>query len=269
MRKIDIHCHTTLSALRETVPSSARIEEIEKNMKLHDIEATVVLASYYPAHGKGISNFRLLHWIREKPRFLLFGSLDFQYFFPSGYKELVELAEGRYLRGIKIYSGYQKIDFCSEKVSKVLELAEAHRLPVMFHGGFIQGKETDLDFAFSPGHLSTLLDRFPEVSFVVSHLAWPHVDLLIELVKKHPNLQADMSGMLDSFKTPSTFSDCAAGIRKYLDACGPKRLLFGTDFPIQTHEHSVRLVEEAMTGFSDREKRSVYYENAKSILGGC
>ena len=48
--------------------------------------------------------------------------------------------------------------------------------------------------------------------------------------------------------------------------CGPKRLLFGTDFPVQTHEDSILLIEESMKTYSDQDKQDVYHDNAARIL---
>lgn len=266
MQKIDIHCHTTKSRLTNIVPSSAEISVIEYEMRLYNIEYTIVLATYFPNEGRGISNYRMLHWIQDKPAFKLFGSLDFQHYYAAGLRELIELAETGNLFGIKIYSGYQNIDFESINFFNVAALAEKYQLPLMFHGGFIQGHETDLRRSVTPDLIATVAKKFPFVSIIISHLAWPWVDELIKFVLQFDNIYADMSGMLDSYLTPHFFTDCMYGIKKYLAACGPKRLLFGTDFPIQTHADSVKLIETAMEGFSDHDRAQVYYHNAADLL---
>lgn len=266
MRKIDIHCHTTRSALRNTIPTSATLEAIEEQMRRHKIDYTVVLATYFPKEGKGISNYRLLHWLQGKPGFKLFGSLDFQHYYAAGLRELTELAEEGHLSGIKIYAGYQKIDFASKYFQSVAKLAQQYHLPMMFHGGFIQCHEDDVQLAVSPKQFSQIAHHFSEVPMIISHLAWPFVRELIELVLSYDNIFTDMSGMLDSFKMPHTLPACVQGLKHFLEACGPGRLLFGTDFPIQTHADSIQLVELAMTDFSEADRELVYYGNAKNIL---
>lgn len=266
MRKIDIHCHTTRSQLQEIIPASASLSTIECEMRLHDIEYTVVLATYFPKQGRGISNYRMLYWIQDKPAFKLFGSLDFQYYFAAGLRELVELAEAGYLHGIKIYSGYQDIDLDSDKFIRIGKLAEQYQLPLMFHGGFQQCHETDTELAVSPQLIASVAKKFPYVPVIISHLAWPFVQELIEVALQFDNIYADMSGMLDSYKTPHTLLECVEGLKKYLGACGPKRLLFGTDFPIQTHADSVQLIELSMSDYADMDRKDVYYNNAASLL---
>lgn len=266
MRKIDIHCHTTRSCLKNIIPPSATLETIEKEMRKHDIDCTIVLATYFPKEGRGVSNYRLLHWIKENTAFRLFGSLDFQHYFAAGMRELTELAEAGSLYGIKIYSGYQEIDYNSDKFQRIAKLAEEHCLPLMFHGGFLQCHESNKTLAVSPKQFKNVAHDFPEIPIIISHLAWPFVDELIDVVLRYENVFADMSGMLDSFKTSHKLPECIEGLKRYLGACGPERLLFGTDFPVQTHSDSVKLVELAMVDYSDTDRQCVYYSNSKSLL---
>lgn len=266
MRKIDIHCHTTRSQLQEIVPASATLSTIESAMRLYNIEYTIVLATYFPKEGRGISNYRMLHWIQNKPAFKLFGSLDFQHYFSTGLRELAELAEAGCLHGIKIYSGYQDIDYDSDKFKRIAKLAEQYQLPMMFHGGFQQCHESDIKLAVSPQLIASVAKKFPHVPVIISHLAWPFVQELIEAVLLFDNIYADMSGMLDSYKTPHTLPECVEGLKEYLGACGPKRLLFGTDFPIQTHADSVQLIELSMSDYAERDRKDVYYNNAARLL---
>lgn len=266
MRKIDIHCHTTKSILKGIIPKSATLESIEHEMRIHNIELTMLLASYFPKQGKGISNYHVLHWLKGKPAFKLIGSLDFQYFFSTGIRELTELAEDNHLAGIKIYSGYQDIRYSSKQFHQVAELAAKHQLLLMFHGGYIQCHESDKDMAVSPHEIAAIAHQYPSIPIIISHLAWPFVDELIQVTLSYDNIFTDSSGMLDSFKTSHTFDACVEGIKRFLGECGPERILFGTDFPIQSHIDSIRLIEQAMIDYSFNDKKCVYFNNAKKLL---
>src|SRR3989338_1916292 len=129
MDKIDIHCH--ISRRKSRTPGQwCRPSDIIANMQKYDVQKTVVLASYRPDTGSGVSNFRVKEWIREYPELLFFGSLDFETYFKQGSDELEELGETHSICGIKIYSGYQKIDFDSADFNKVYELAKKYGLPL-------------------------------------------------------------------------------------------------------------------------------------------
>jgi hypothetical protein len=93
MKKIDVHCHTTNRILTDAANSDASLEAIAIQMKEYGIIHTILLATYFPQRGTGISNYRLRHWIKGKPEFSMFGSLDFAHFFYQGYNELEEMAD--------------------------------------------------------------------------------------------------------------------------------------------------------------------------------
>ena len=149
MKKIDMHCHTSKRMLQDTCSSSASLETITELMQKHEIEKTVLLATYFPHKSSGVSNFRLLNWIstyqqyqsaiQEGDKLIMFGSLDFEHYFYQGFNELEELAQQRKIHGIKIYTCYQNIDLQGEKLKRVAQLAQLYQLPMMFHCGYSSG----------------------------------------------------------------------------------------------------------------------------------
>jgi len=271
MRKIDIHCHTTNRKLEDILPKSATLDTILEEMHKHDIEKTVVLATYFPHRASGISNFRLLHWIRGIPRFNMFASLDFEHYFYQGINELTELAEGNLIKGIKLYTCYQNIDLKSPNFKEIISIAKNHKLLLMFHCGYSYscmrhyGRITVTE-SVKPSHLDFLIKNNPEVNIIISHLAQPFTDELIVLAKKYPNVYSDTSGLIDSKFSRHKIPESIEDIKKFLGECGPKRLLFGTDFPVQTHEDSIFFAEEAMKEYSFPDKQDVYYNNARRLI---
>ena len=105
--------------LKDTVSSDASVNFIEKKMKENNIEKTLLYASYFPNKGTGISNYRLYNWIKDKPNFNMIGSLDFSYYGLQGYNELKELKG--IIKGIKIYTGYQRVYTNSNLMKKILD----------------------------------------------------------------------------------------------------------------------------------------------------
>ncbi len=269
MKKIDFHCHTTRSVPKHLVSEVADIPAIENLMNKFDVEQTVLIATYFPEKGTGISNFRMYDWIRDSPNIHLFGSLDFGTFYRRDLNELEELAERRIAKGIKVYSGYQDIDYVSDKFSAVLAVARKHGIPVMFHSGYTYVRGEDrLPDDCHPDLMRRLAQDNPNNIFVASHMANPHIGALIDATKACPNIYVDTSGLINSKSDRKDIPDCIEMIRKYLEECGSSRLLFGTDFPVQTHEDSIYIVEQAMEGFAAVDKRAVYYDNAQRLLYG-
>lgn len=269
IKKIDFHCHTTNRRLPNAISPSATLDTIAEKMAEHDLEKTVVLASYFPHRNSGISNFRLYHWIRNRPEFLMFGSLDFQHYFFQGYNELEELANMRALSGIKIYTCYQQIDLNSEKMLKVEELANEYRLPLLFHvGGSYQARRTTGKLTIAnlvtPKDVKKVAERNPDLEIIIAHMGKPFFEELFEAINETPNLYADMSGLIDSKHNPDERSDGVREVREFVSKCGSSRLLFGTDFPVMSHEDAIYFIEQA--GLSREQRENIYYNNAWKIL---
>jgi len=270
MKKIDIHAHTTNRPFHG-VSGAAGLDALAEKMKEHDVEKTVVLATYFPHRGSGISNFRMLNWVQDRPEFEMFGSLDFENYFNQGYNELSELLEGQQIKGIKVYTTYQEVDLGSDNFARLVELAKKYRAPMVFHCGNSYSsmrkygrpairnmvKASDLEF---------VAQENPEIDVIAAHMSKPYFNELAEVVNRNENFYTDMSGLISSHSEAGQLPYCARKVRQFLERCGSGKLMFGTDFPVQTHEDSVYIVEEAMKGFSDRDKQDVYYNNARRIL---
>jgi predicted TIM-barrel fold metal-dependent hydrolase len=271
MKKIDIHCHTSNRAIRDVATTIPNIQAIETLMDQYDIEQTVLLATYFPHKQSGITNFRLYDWIRDNPKFVMFGSMDFKYYPKQGINELEEMAERDLISGIKIYTCYQDIDISSSIFNTVLGIAKKYGLPMMFHTGLSYASMRKYNTStIASMHTAKMFEGLvadnPSIPFILSHMSKPFFEEIYEVCKTYPNAYTDMSGLIDSkfdkVEIPSTIEV----IRKFLEICGPKKLLFGTDFPVQTHEHSILFVEEAMRGFAEVDKQLVYYENANQLI---
>lgn len=281
MKKIDIHCHTSTRTIKDVPDGDASLQNILRYMDAHDIEKTVVLATYFPHKRTGVSNFRLAHWLSGRcstmtdeglGRFVMFGSLDFEHYFLQGFNELEEMASDGLIKGIKIYTGYQKIDIASSEFESVMKLALSYDLPVMFHAGYSYSSmrkygKPSIEVGYSAESLRKVADRFPEVNMIFSHMSKPFFHEMLFAAKELPNVYTDMSGIIDSQHDEKEIPVCIQEIKLFLQECGPSKLLFGTDFPVQTHEHSVGFVWESMSrDFSKAEIEDVYYNNAARLL---
>jgi predicted TIM-barrel fold metal-dependent hydrolase len=259
-------------------------------MQQHDIVQTVLLATYFPRQGTGISNYRLRYWLQARPEFTMFGSLDFEHFFYQGLNELEELATQGSIKGIKIYTAYQQIDLHGADFRRVAQLASDTGLPLMFHGGVsyntwqaLGGMQHVLALADvppddmppiarddhkRPRDFEAVAQAFPKVNVIVSHLCKPFFTEMIAVLQRNANLFTDMSGILDSKLDAANRDQCVAQVRRFATECGPEKLLFGTDFPVQTHADSVYVVEAALKDFSTHARKQVYFANANRIIFG-
>lgn len=273
MRKIDIHAHTTNRPMRSTGENYATLDILSQEMKKFDVEKTVLLATYFPHRSSGVSNYRLLNWANGRNEFLIFGSLDFEHYFYQGFNELSELAESGKIKGIKIYTCYQNVDLKGDKVERVIGLAKKNMFPVMFHTGYSYSSmrtlgKPSVSEMVRASDLEFLAKSHPYVPFIFSHMSKPFFADMIKVAKANDNVYTDMSGLIASHheKDRADIPEDVEKVREFLEKAGPEKMLFGTDFPVQTHEDSVYFVEEAMKGFKDKHREDVYYNNARRLL---
>lgn len=274
MKKIDIHCHTSSRIIKDVFDGDASLKNILRHMDHSDIDKTVVLATYFPHKGTGVSNYRLLHWIskldpKERERFLMFGSLDFQYYFKQGYNELQEMADEGLIHGIKIYTGYQKIDVSSDKFNALMKLAMWHHLPVMFHAGYSYSSmrkygKPSIEPGYSAESLRKVAGKYPDISMIFSHMSKPFFHEVLFAAKECPNVYTDMSGVIDSIHDEKEIPICIEEIKLFIRECGDQKILFGTDFPVQTHEHSIYMVVKAVE--DELSRQNIFYDNAARLL---
>jgi len=265
MKKIDVHAHLP------TFRAEKAVWDLKRKMEEYDVEKTVILASYFPHKGTGLSNYRLYDIVRDHEGLDMFGSLDFGNYFRQGVEELASLAEMGRVCGVKVYTGYQDVDLKSDNLKRLFSLVETYGMPVMFHTGYsfmaqrMQGTDSYTSMV-GARELEFLVDSWPEVQFILSHLSKPYFNDMIDLAKKYTNVYTDMSGLIDSTHEQAELPDCVVETKRFLGEVGPTKLLFGTDYPVQTHEDSVYIVEEAMMGFSDDDKDLVYRGNVRRLL---
>lgn len=122
-------------------------------------------------------------------------------------------------------------------LSPVLELARAHRAPVIVHCGILRVKLRDLfgiprpyDLSFAdPLHVVPAANRFRDVSFVIPHFGGGFLQHALMAASQCENILLDTSSSNDWMATQPWRCDLAGVFRAALGACGAERLLFGTD----------------------------------------
>jgi hypothetical protein len=73
-----------------------------------------------------------------------------------------------------------------------VELAIQHNLPFKIHTGYYAGQGKMPVERIKPGHLCSLLQRYPQARFVLMHIAYPYNDELVAIAKHYPNVYVDM-----------------------------------------------------------------------------
>jgi predicted TIM-barrel fold metal-dependent hydrolase len=180
----------------------------------------------------------------------------------------VKLAEEnkREVKAFKVRLGYVKASAESPVFDKLYDYAESERLPVLFHTG---------DTAFSTGDLSRshpltldgLANKREEMTIILCHFGNPWFEDVAELIYKHPNVYADISGLITGGAYAEKYAEWLA--KKISEAiyfaAGADKVIFGTDYPVTKHSETLALVRRLEVDEGDKGK--ILWRNAKRVFG--
>ncbi|MGC1275119.1 MAG: amidohydrolase family protein [Planctomycetaceae bacterium] len=147
-------------------------------------------------------------------------------------REMREGHEELGLKGIKLlpmYAGFRPDD---RSLDPLWEYATQHRLPVLLHTGTTFIAQAPLDCTL-PRRLDPVATRFPEVKIILAHLGHPYEGECVVVIRKHPNVYADVSAL---HYRPFQLYHSLMLAQEY----GVwHKLLFGTDYPFTTVNESI------------------------------
>ncbi len=143
------------------------------------------------------------------------------------------------LKGIKLLPMYAGFYPHEERLDPLWQYATDHDLPVLLHTGTTFVSQAPLDCTL-PRHIDVVARKFPEVRIVMAHLSHPYEGECVVVVRKHPNVYADVSAL---HYRPFQLYHSLMLVQEY--GVWPK-LLFGTDYPFTTIDASI----EGLTGLN-------------------
>jgi predicted TIM-barrel fold metal-dependent hydrolase len=165
------------------------------------------------------------------------------------------------LVALKLFPGYHHFYPHDPRLDPLYEFAVRRKLPVLLHQGDTLDRKGLVKFA-RPIEVDEVAVRWPEIQFVICHLGNPWVEETAELVYKDPNVWTDCSGLLAKPSVPyfrEMFERSRARLAQLIATVGDAdRVLYGSDWPLESIRTAVELVETLPIHEEDRER----------ILGG-
>jgi uncharacterized protein len=180
----------------------------------------------------------------------------------------VKLAEenGREVRGFKVRLGYVNASPESPVFGEAYDFAEGERLPVLFHTGDTATSDGDLTLSH-PLTLDRLANRRQGLTIVICHFGNPWFEDVAELIYKHPNVYADISGLTAGGGAYSQRLE--EGLARRLSeavyfAGGAEKIFFGTDYPVMRVTDALKIVR--LLEIDEADKRRILWGNAKRVF---
>lgn len=163
---------------------------------------------------------------------------------PGALDELERAHTDLGLVGVKLGPNYQMFDPLGEAALRLYTEAEQRGLPMVFHQGASPVREAPLRYAH-PLLMDEIAIRFPELRIVMAHMGHPWQRDTIVVIRKHPNVYADISAL---FYRPWSFWEA---MRLATEWNALHKLLLGSDFPIATPSETIeglRRVNDVIAG---------------------
>jgi uncharacterized protein len=131
------------------------------------------------------------------------------------------------LRGIKLLPMYAGFKPDEQRLDPLWRYAGEHGLPVLLHTGTTFVSQAPIECTL-PRHLDPVAIRFPHVKIIMAHLGHPYEGECIAVIRKHPNVYADISAL---HYRPFQLYHSLMLAQEY----GVwDKLQFGTDYPFTT-----------------------------------
>lgn len=230
-------------------------------------DKTIVFGGKAQRSGIWIDDRYIADYVAAHPEALIgFLSLD-----PTqdGWKQ--EMAYGHQelgLKGIKLLSMYAGFYPHDPSLDPLWHYAAEHDLPVLLHTGTTFVAQAPIDCTL-PRHLDPVAIRFPEVKIIMAHLAHPYEGECVAVIRKHPNVYADVSAL---HYRPFQLYHSLMLVQEY----GVwHKLLFGSDYPFTTIDASIEglyglnkmLDGTALPRLDEREIDALIHRDSLDILG--
>lgn len=154
-------------------------------------------------------------------------------------------------QGLKLHPTINHYMADSALVDPIMDFAENHKLPVLFHSQ---------DDQFShPRLIGALAGRHPEAKLIIGHMggqAWLEA---IEMAKKYPNVYLDTADVLNQVNILPTA----------IQEVGAERILWGTDSPILNVAVELAKITTAdlYAPISQEDKEAILGTNMARLLG--
>lgn len=221
----------------------ARGHEVDLTVKWQDhlqamqpVDRAIVFGLRAHHVGLVVPNDFIAGYVAKHPQKLIgFASID-----PNeiGYMdELHRAVEDLELKGLKLGPIYQNYHPLDQRILPVYEYCERNKLPIIIHQGTTFPRRAPLKFA-SPILLEDVALAYPNLVMVIAHLGHPWIAETIVLIRKHPNLYADISAL---HYRPWQFYN---GMILAFEYGVMEKLFFGSDYPFTTPEATLKALYE-------------------------
>jgi predicted TIM-barrel fold metal-dependent hydrolase len=241
---IDVHSHAWQypahfdDGFRRQAMRARGGAEVDLTVRFEDYAAsapadtkTIVFGGKARRSGLWVDDDSVARYVAAHPQRLI-GYLSLDPTQDGWERELRDGHERLGLRGIKLMPMYAGFSPHERRIDLLWSYAREHGLPVLLHTGTTFVAQAALEHTL-PRHLDDVAIRFPDVKIVLAHLGHPYEGECVAVIRKHPNVYADISAL---HYRPFQLYHSLMLVQEY----GVwDKVLFGSDYPFTTVNASI------------------------------
>lgn len=186
---------------------------------------------------------------------------------PDCVNQLVYYVEKLGLKGLKLGPIYQNFDPQDPKHLPLFKKAEKLNIPVIWHQGTSFVRPGPLKYS-NPIMLEDIAVACPDLRMIIAHMGHPWETECVVLIRKHPNLYANISAL--HYRPLRHYQAFMTALEYGVE----HKLIFGSDFPSATPEQVIaglHKVNDIVKGtsfpkFPEEAIQRIVYENWKQVL---
>lgn len=146
---------------------------------------------------------------------------------PDASRDLEHAIRGLGMHGLKISPVYGGFDPWSREAGAIYATCDRLGIPLLWHQSAAYASDSTLEYG-NPILLDRIAREFPKLRMIIAHIGQPWVGETMVLLRKHPQLLADLSARFH--RRWQLYN----GLMLALEYRVTKQLLFGSDFPLRT-----------------------------------
>lgn len=227
------HYRTQLARVREKgIPDKADAATLIEAMRPVD-RAIIFTLKHAEAIGIDGDDVVTIEAVRRYPeKFTGFSYVDPRR--PDALERLRHSIEEGGLQGVKYGPIYNGVPLSDPRLTPIFSYCEKNDLPVTMHMGTTYTRLYAAELG-RPLAVEEVALRHPDLKLVMAHMAHPWFEECIAVVRKQPNVYAEISAI---YYRRWQFYNVMLAIEEYQVA---DKIFFGSDFPFSTPEEGIAL----------------------------
>ena len=239
---VDSHVHlgaAPSAKARGSIPSTFLGEALIESMDRNGIKKSVIFAYGRLLNESHRHNMAVYDAVSKHPERLV-GFVRPNPWYEDSVMDIDLFVGELGFKGIKLHSGMESFPVNARIVNPILEKASQYQIPVLIDG--------------NPALIGDWADEFPEVTFIIPHMAGRSYQTAFFVAKKCENVMLETSVNSWTHRI----------LRSAVDLLGSDRILWGSDTPFHTPEVELKKVE--MSKLTDAEKEMILWKNVCRLL---